>query len=263
MNQYAGSIRRVFDESYALNLEGRKFYYKELVSFVREWLISLPEDYAPYLKALFFQGLLPEEHEKAMRAMEPLLICLCAPSIDREFIVSIFREYPIYCAAHAVELFRVHFDPNEEEKWGEVIQRYRYVVECLADQRVPWLEDPEEAGRFPFLRLYVRVFAKLHNGTSASQTVGATMLDYVESQFEKVKDLPASQEFLLSLRKRLTALLAGEADNPELVYSDPVLLEFLNRYSNKQLPPSLQLMVEEIYSGLSCHIDFVNGEIKY
>ena len=58
-------------------------------------------------------------------------------------------------------------------------------------------------------------------------------------------------------------LLAGEADNPELVYSDPVLLEFLSRYSSKQLPPSLQLMVGEIYSGLPHHIDFVNGEIKY
>lgn len=255
-------MRIVFHENHDLNLQARKRYYKELVSFIRKRLLNLPEDYALHLKILFFHGLLPEERQRAMRAMEPLLICLCAPSIDTDFVVSTFRDYPIHCALHVVELFRVYLDPNETGEWTEVVERYRYVVQSLADERVPWLEDPEESG-FPFLKLYVRVFAKLHNGESASQTVGATMLDYVESQFEKIKDLPGSQELLESLRKRLTALLGGEADHPELVYRDPVLLEFLDRYCNRVLPPSLQALVDEIYFQLPRRIGLVSGGIKY
>lgn len=263
MSRYVETTRRLFDESLDLSSDERKSYYQELVSFTRGRLLNLPDDYGVYLKSLFFQGILPEEYEKGLRHWEPFLICLSAPFIDRDYVLSIFNQYRPLCAFEAVDLYRIHFDGEVSFECTKVIARYKDVVRFLADKRANWLVSPYADFRFLYLRLYGRVFYELLSGNSAAQTIGVEVIDYVESEFEVIKDLPESQEFLVSLRKRLMGLLAGEADNPELVYSDPVLLEFLNRYSNKQLPPSLQLMVEEIYSGLSRHIDFVNGEIKY
>lgn len=36
--------------------DARKLYYKQLVSFAREELLSIPEGYLQHLKSLFFEG---------------------------------------------------------------------------------------------------------------------------------------------------------------------------------------------------------------
>lgn len=263
VSQHIEATRRLFDESQDLKSNERKHYYKELVSFTRRWLLNLPDDHGVYLKTLFFQGMLPEKYEEGLRYWEPFLICLSAPSIDRGYVVSIFNQYRPLCAFDVVDLYRVHFDGKSRPEYLAVVERFMSIVEYLADKGAGWLKGEEGDFRYLYMGFYIGVFYCLDCGESAAGTIGARVSNYVESEFEEIKELPRSVENLPLLWRRLSSLLAGDAENPDLVYRDEFFVSFLGRMFERRLPLSLQNKVDALYAELPSRIEWVNGEIRF
>jgi hypothetical protein len=100
---------QVFAKSDSLNSSERKAYYKELVAFSREWLLGMPIDAAQHFKRLFFEGYLPA-NRGALGVSEPFLICLSAPTLDKDYVISVFNQYANHSAYDVVKMWDVHFD---------------------------------------------------------------------------------------------------------------------------------------------------------
>lgn len=262
VGQNMQTARQLFGSGQDLKSDERKRYYKELLSFAREWLLNLSDDYGIYLKTLYFQGLLPERHEEGLRHWEPFLICLAAPYVNGNYVVSIFNQYRPLCALDVVDLYRVHFDGKNRPKYAATVDRFFSVVEYLACNDAKWLNGPYRDFRYLYLGFYFGAFYCLDSGELAIQTVGARVSHYVELEFEEIKDLPGSQEILSLLWRRLSSLLAGDAENPDLVYSDDFFVSFLRRMFDKKLPPSLQSKVDDIYASLPRRIEWEDGKVR-
>jgi len=240
----------------------RKLYYRELVSFVREWLHNIPGGGTRAFKQLFFEGTLDEPRGSTMRVSEPFLICLASPSIDRSWIVDIFNSYPSAYAFDAVEIFRSHFHGRKRPEWPEAVRRYWLIVEALGEERCAWLQDCYDS-RYLYLGFYVTTIGALSHGESSALFLGACLADYVESNMEELFQIPEGMKKMVYFREQLEVLLAGNAENPQVVYNDSFLLSLLQRFFSGGLSPYYQALVTEIYEGLEQRITWVNGQVRY
>lgn len=76
--------RAAYPFSTDLKSEERKSFYKTLLKYSHEWLLNGPVNRIRGLKILHFEGLVSEKKESELGVWEPLLICLSAPSIEKE-----------------------------------------------------------------------------------------------------------------------------------------------------------------------------------
>ncbi len=126
----------VFAKSDNLKSPERKTYYKELVAFSREWLLGMPIEAAQHFKRLFFEGYLPV-NRGVLGSWEPFLICLSVPSLDRDYVVSVFNQYANHSAYDVVKMFRVHFDGRDRAVSPDIISRYCIVSNRWAMTQLP------------------------------------------------------------------------------------------------------------------------------
>jgi hypothetical protein len=255
--------RRVFADSPCLLDESRKSGYKDIIEFTRKWVLNLPDNYGSHLKDLYFKGVLPSQLEFGLGKQEPFFICLCAPVIDQEFVIETFNLYKPGVVLGLVQDYRVKFDGRDRGVAASVIERYREIVEYLADDRANWLCGYGEDYRPTYLRFYAGMFSALAAGNQASLYVGSTLISYVEGIFEEIYTYPDYQDCIDSLRSSIRLILSGRVANPDVVYQDPVLVGFLQRFFDNLLPSSLQAIVDVIYQGISSglRIRFVGGMV--
>lgn len=243
--------------------DARKLYYKQLVSFAREELLSIPDGYLQHLKSLFFEGSILVDPWVAFRASAPLLICLSAPSISREFVVGTFDAYSPRCAQYDFQLYLVHIFAKPSQKWPLVVERFESIIECLSDAGSK-INSSEGGGlRSKYLRLYFRIFHLYEDGGDVNLSFAQKIIAYVEKDFEVIQAFEASSETLLELPRAFSSILSGKVADPAKAYSDPILLGFLQRYFAKQLPPTLQTIVDGVYAQLGNPIKLVDGRVEY
>lgn len=254
---------QVYSHEAELKTAERKLYYKELVAFVREWLHNIPDGGNQALKQLFFEGMLNEPRASSMASAEPLLICLAAPQLDMAFARKVFSEYSTLFSCRTVNLFRQHFHGKQRPQWPEAVRRYWLVVEALGDDGCNWLREDYDY-RYMYLRFYVTTFGGLVRGRGSDLYLGPALAQGLESDLQELFQLPeGKQELFVYFQEQLMGLLAGEAEEAQVIYRDPFLLDFLERFFSGRLPPYLQALVTEIYEGLEQRITWVNGQVRY
>jgi len=241
----------------------RKLYYKELVSFAREELVGIPEGYLQYLKELFFKGTTSVDPWVAFRASSPLFICLCAPSISREFVIDTFDSYDHHCAYYDVEHYRMHIFGKAEQKWPMVVGRLESVVEYLADDRSQCTNAQKGGLRSHYLSIYYKIFYRYRSGGVTRASMAHGVIAFVERNFEEIKLLGDSGGTMVALHKIFPPIFSGKITCPDKAYLDPILLGFLNRFFTKQLPPTLQAIAEEVYAKVEHPIQLVDGRVIY
>ncbi|WP_315809883.1 hypothetical protein [Pseudomonas sp. C9-3] len=240
--------RQIFASTGELKSEARKTGYKALIAFTREWILNLPENYGPHLKKLYFEGTLPNELEEGLGRQEPIFICLSAPTIDRDFVVNTFNQYQYDgIPAGFVNDYRMYFDGWVREIDSGIMNRMQFIVESLADDRANWLTRKGADHRPLYLVFYTSIFAGLQQGKPSSEYIGVGLISYVEEVYEEICDLYDGVREADFLRSCLEVLFRGEAAHPDKTYQDPVFVEFMSRFFAKQLPPSLQSLVEDVY----------------
>jgi hypothetical protein len=255
---------QVFSESDSLKSPERKAYYKELVAFSREWLLGLPIDAAQHLKRLFFEGYLPA-NRKALGVSEPFLICLSAPSLDRDYVVSVFNQYANHSAYDVVKMWDVHFDGRDRAVSPDIISRFSFVVESLSDDSAAWLDGERSSGSDLYLGFYAVLFGALCRGRGTANYIGVRLVNSVESNFNRLIEGVGSAEQLTYLTKQLISIFSGEVENPKQCYNDSFLLGFAERFLTGQLPEALQDFCQNIYAAVppSQRITFKDGKIVY
>ncbi|WP_071872791.1 hypothetical protein [Atopomonas hussainii] len=243
--------------------DARKLYYKQLVSFAREELLSIPDGYLQHLKSLFFEGGILVDPWIAFRARAPLLICLSAPSISRKFVVETFDAYEAFCAQYDFQLYLAHVFAKPSQKWPLVVERFESIIECLSDAGSK-INSSEDGGlRSQYLSLYFVIFYYYIDGADFNLGFVQKIIEYVEGDFEVIQAFETSSETLLDLPKVFSPILSGKVADPAKAYIDPVLLGFLQRYFAKQLPPTLQAIVDGVYAQLENPIKLVDGRVEY
>lgn len=255
---------QVFAKSDNLKSPERKVYYKELVAFSREWLLGMPIDAAQHFKRLFFEGYLPA-NRGALGASEPFLICLSAPALDKDYVISVFNQYANHSAYDVVKMFRVHFDGRDRAVSPDIISRYSIVVESLGDDSAVWLHGERSSGPALYLSFYAVLFGALCRGMSLSNCIGLRLVKSVESNFSSFFGRVESDEKLTYLTKQLTSIFSGEVEEPEQCYSNPFFVGFAERFFTGQLPEALQDFCQDIYAAVppSQRITFKDGKILY
>lgn len=250
-------------DGFDLASDARKSYYRELVSFAREELLTIPEGYLQHLKSLFFEGAISVDPWFAFRASAPLLICLSAPTTNRSFIVSTFDTYELRLAQYDLQLYITHVFGRSQPQWQKVIDRFEFIVECLADNSSR-CNSAECGGLRPqYLSLYFRIFYLYKSGGYIRSEFAQSIIEYVEGDFESVQAFEASADNLLAFPKAFSPILSGKIANPESAYADPILLAFIQRFFAKQLPPTLQAIVEGVYAQLEHPVKLVDGRVEY
>lgn len=250
-------------EGMDLTSDARRLYYKELVSFAREELISIPDGYLQHLKDLFFKGYITIDPWTAFRGRAPLLICLSALSVDRDFVIKTFGSYKSHCAYYDVELYEMRVLGRGRSEWPMVVERFDSVVEYLADDNSNWASSEGYELRSQYLSLYFSMFYLYKKGGDIKLGLTKSVVEYVERNFEAIKDLEASKDTLAAFPKAFSPIFSGKIAHPESAYFDPVLLGFLQRFFAKQLPPTLQGIAEGVYYQLEHPIKFVDGQVEY
>lgn len=250
-------------EGVDLASDARKLYYKELVSFAREKLLGIPDGYLQHLKSLFFEGAISLDPWIAFRSSSPLLICLSAPSISRDFVVSTFDAYDAHCAYYDLELYRMHIFRKAEQRWPLVVARLECVVEYLADENSRCASSERYGLRSHYLSLYYKIFYRYKSGGDIKVSLAQSIIEYVERNFEAIQSLEDSCGTMVAFPKAFLPILSGEVYDPESAYLDPLLLGFLQRFFAKKLPPTLQAIVEGIYTQLERPIKLVDGRVEY
>ncbi len=257
-------LMQVFAKSDNLKSPERKACYKELVAFSREWLLGMPIDSAQHFKRLFFEGYLPASRG-ALDSWEPFLICLSAPTLDKDYVISVFNQYANHSAYDVVKMFRVHFDGRDRAVSPDIISRYCIVVESLGDDSAAWLHGERSSGPALYLSFYAVLFGSLCRDMSLSGCIGLRMVESVESDFNRFFGRVESEEKLTYLTKQLTSIFSGEVENPKQCYNDPFLVGFAERFFAGQLPEALQGFCQDIYAAVppSQRIAFKDGKILY
>jgi hypothetical protein len=256
--------RQVFASSDELKSEERKTGYKALISFTREWILNLPENYGPHLKKLYFEGTLPKELEEGLGRQEPIFICLSAPTIDREFVVETFNQCQYAgIAAGFVKNYRLYFDGRVREIDSAIMNRMQFIVESLADERANWLTRQGSDYRSLYLVFYTSIFSALAQGKPSSGYIGVGLIPYVEGIYEEICNQYDGVKEADFLRGCLEVLFRGEAAHPDKTYQDPVFVEFMSRFFSKQLPPSLHSLVEDVYQQTpsNVRIGWASGQV--
>lgn len=250
-------------EGFDLASDARKSYYRELVSFAREELLSIPEGYLQHIKSLFFEGSISVDPWVAFRASAPLLICLSAPSIDRKFVIDTFDAYDPFCAYYDLELYDMHVFGKAKQQWSLVVERFESVVEYLADESSKCTSSEKRGLRSRYLSLYYGIFYRYKLGGGVRASMARSVIGYVERNFEVIQALEDSSGTLRAFPKAFSPILSGKVENPEIAYTDPILLAFIQRFFAKQLPPTLQAIVEGVYAQLEHPIKLVDGRVEY
>lgn len=263
MSQETDSVQ-VFAKSDSLKSPERKIYYKELVAFSREWLLGMPKDAAQHFKRLFFEGHLPV-NIKSLGGWEPFLICMSAPALDKDYVISVFNQYANHVAYDVVKMWDVHFDGRDRAVSPDIISRYNIVVESLGDDSASWLQGERSSGPALYLSFYAVLFGALCRDMSLSNCIGLRLVNSVESKFNRLIEGAGSAEQLEYLTKQLNSIFSGAVENPEQCYSDPFLVGFAERFFTGQLPEALQAFCQDIYAAipLSQRITFNDGKIVY
>lgn len=238
--------------------------YKALVGYIRKWVVNLPDGYGSYLKEMYFSGLLPEVHEEGLGRQEPFLICLASPEIDRDFVIDTFNcyKYPSIPAG-IVKDYRMFFDGQDREVEPSILDRYRFIVESLSDDRAAWLQGGGFDYRPLYFVFYTSVFSALSLGKSSEGYIGCRFIEYVESILEEISDLYDGKRELEFLRDCIEVIFKGEAECQRDVDRDPVLIGYIDRFFGEALPPTLQSMTSEIYEGIpsDSRLSLVDGKI--
>ncbi|MGL4316668.1 MAG: hypothetical protein ACRCTL_08645 [Pseudomonas sp.] len=250
-------------DGFDLASDARKSYYRELVSFAREELLTIPEGYLQHLKALFFEGAISIDPWVAFRGRAPLLICLSSPSVDRRFVIETFASYEAHCAYYDVEMYEMHIFGRANFQWPLIIERFESVVEYLADDGLKFNSSDESGLRSQYLSLYFRVFYLYKKGGDVRVGFAQNIIEYVEGIFEDIQALEASADTLRAFPKAFSPIFSGEIINPEIAYADPILLAFIQRFFAKHLPPTLQALVEGVYAQLEHPVKLVGGRVEY
>ena len=243
--------------------DARKHYYKELVSFAREELLGVPHGYLQHLKTLFFEGVVSVDPWVAFRASAPLLICLSAPSSNRDFFINTFDAYEPRCAQYDLQLYVAHIFGRSQQQWPQIVERFEFIIESLTNSGLKCNLSEDGGLRPQYLSLYFKIFYLYRRGGDIGSCFVQNIIEYVEGDFERIQALDASGETLLALPKAFSPILSGEVANPGIVYADPILLDFLQRFFTKKLPPTLQAIVEGVYAQLERPIKFVDGRVQY
>jgi hypothetical protein len=250
-------------EGFDLTSDARKSYYRELVSFARENLLSIPEGYLQHLKALFFEGAISIDPWVAFRGRAPLLICLSAPSVDREFVIEAFDSYDSHCAYYDVEMYRMHMFGRANLQWPLIVERFELLVEYLADDNARCTFAEKYGLRSHYLSLYYKIFYRYQSAGTTKASLALSIIDFVERNFEAIQSLDDSSGTMVAFPKVLAPILSGKVAHPEIAYTDPILLAFIQRCFAKQLPPTLQALVEGVYAQLEHPIKLVDGRVEY
>jgi hypothetical protein len=255
---------QVFSESDSLKSPERKVYYKELVAFSREWLLGMPIDAAQHFKRLFFEGYLPA-NRGALGASEPFLICLSAPALDKDYVISVFNQYADHCAYNVVSMWRVHFDGRDRAVSPDIISRFSFIVESLGHESAIWLYGNRNNRHYLYLGFYAVLFGSLCRGLGVSHCIGLSMVESAESGFMRYVEDAACAENLAYLTKQLNSIFSGEMEDPEQCYNDPFLVGFAERFFTGQLPEALHGFCQNIYAAVppSQRITFKDGKIVY
>lgn len=263
MNQEADLIE-VFEKSDNLKSPERKAYYKELVAFSREWLLGMPKDAAQHFKRLFFEGHLPA-NIKSLGGWEPFLICMSAPKLSKDYVISVFNQYANHGAYDVVKMWDVHFDGRDRALSPDIKNRFTMVVESLGDDSAVWLQGERSSGPALYLSFYAVLFGALCRGRGTANYIGFRLVSSIESKFDRLIEGAGSAEQLTYLTKQLTSIFSGAVENPEQCYSDPFLMGFAERFFTGLLPETLQKFCQDIYATVpsSQRITFKEGRVVY
>lgn len=254
-----GSI--AFPDKDVLRSSERTGYFNELSEFVKYWLPVLGESQLASLNALFHHGTLVNGRGNTLRLWEPCLICLCVPVLDEHFVRDVFKTYKMRSALEIAMLYRVHFDGRIRNDHTEVVDRLELIVVALASNECRFADDDIIPLHCQYLSLYCNVFGVLGRGNIelAEHMVGLRVAEFVEGMIGYLSETPAGSKRLASLMSDLAVLISGAVDNASLVYRFPFLVNFFERFLSGRLPPLLQGLVSEIYSGCSRKIK-LDGE---
>lgn len=147
-------------------------------------------------------------------------------------------------------------------QWQTVIDRFEFIVECLADNNSRCNSSECGGLRPQYLSLYFKIFYLYRRGGDIKPGFAKYIIEHVERDYEEVQAFEASADTLLAFPKAFAPILSGDIANPESAYSDPILLGFLQRFFAKQLPPKLQAIVEDVYAQVEHPIRLVDGRVE-
>lgn len=263
-------MKSLIEEKYLFPIEAvdlasaeRRRYYKELVSFAREELLSIPDGYLLHLKDLFFKGGISIEPWDAFRGRAPLLICLSAPFVDRQFVVDTFGSYSSHCAYYDIEMYVMRIFGKAESKYPMVVERFESVVEYMAGE-VPGYAGTERLGLCShYMNLYYNIFYRYRSGGGVRSNLAQGVIEFIEGKFEEIQSLEGCRGTIAAFPKVFFPIFSGATALPEKVYTDPILLGFLQRFFTKQLPPTLQAIAEDVYARVEHPIRFIDGRVEY
>lgn len=251
-----------FDSSEDLTSEVRRESYKTLLKFADHYLLNARPDRLRGLKRLYFEGLVSREHESELGAWEPLLVCLCSPSIDKGFVLQAFEQNRAACAKVAVQGFVDGVTPDE---FSEIFARYRFIVLTILSEESTSISSQEDSLRFFYASFVRYLFDVLSRGGSSEHMLGVELFASFDRSFDLIEKECFVSERSDYLNNTLAALFSGKAKNPDAVYQDRFLMSFCARFFAKQLSPGFQAFCEGIYSSTSRYerIGSAEGAITY
>jgi hypothetical protein len=254
--------RAAYPFSIDLKSEERKSSYRVLLKYSQEWLLNGPVNKIRGLKILHFEGLVSEKKESELGIWEPLLICLSAPSLDKQFILRVFGEFRAVCAE---ETILKYLDGEQPEEYIELLARFRLVVSALLEPDAPWIHESQENRYYLYVYFVKHLFYMLSNGKSSASRLGAELLVSFEANFDSIARESLASTRSEYLNNTLQLIFSNSAKNPESVYTDPFLVSFFSRYFARQLAPGFQQFCDEIYKSINKYerIGFADGKIIY
>ena len=239
---------QIYPADAALRIEERERLYADILENVELGEFK-KKAFGPALKRLCFEGRIESRDERIrdpgelISRINPLgtyvhaYLCLASPVVSEAAFVAILQHYKQASVTDmAIELVRYFDGPRHHQPGPNLHARVRCLVRAL----------PQVISATAFQHLCGRMFSKF---LSLACYRGTTENALVVDCWEGVEQFVGLGEDMESIHNLATDLFSGQAQEPR-GYQDRRVIEFCQRYFQREWGPNLLTLLDTIYHAI-------------